>query len=160
MWYNIPLKSKYNELKDLEDNANNHTNSLVKTMDKVRLVNQSDFVYKSRKQQFNSELLKFKFSKPLSKEKLKFNLQSLLIQEEDPYSNFILKFKPSKNKKLKQCGFIHNILSKKIEPIKQEKVMIKNNSMATLPKVNKDFHHKYKYNLSSPSKLNNCKQKT
>ena len=160
MWYNVPLKSKYNELKDLEDNANNHTNSLVKTMDKVRLVNQSDFVYKSRKQQFNSELLKFKFSKPLSKEKLKFNLQSLLIQEEDPYSDFILKFKPSKNKKLKQCGFIHNILSKKIEPIKQEKVMIKNNSMATLPKVNKDFNHKYKYNLSSPSKLNNCKQKT
>ena len=44
MWYNVPLKSKYNELKDLEDNANNHTNSLVKTMDKVRLVNQSDFV--------------------------------------------------------------------------------------------------------------------
>ena len=117
VWFNLKLKAKSNEIEKASINASNQTKYLIKAMDKIPTKNQNELGFINfRKINQNIGKYNFKFKKPQTKEKLKFELQQMLIRE-DPYANYEASNKPSTTKnclnkinigKLKKIQGYHN----------------------------------------------------
>lgn len=171
VWYNLKLKAKSNEIEKASINASNQTKYLIKAMDKIPTKNRSElsFInYLKIKQNIGKNNLKIK--RPQTKEKLKFELQQMLLRE-DPYSNYNPPNKPSTTKnlvnkinicKLKKFNGYHNNnkQSNKLNIIHKEN-LYKSKSSSCLPHLSQKIVNLNcsKFNVLSPSTLNKYKPK-
>ena len=172
VWYNLKLKAKSNEIEKASINASNQTKYLIKAMDKIPTKKQNELGFINfRKINQNIGKYNFKFKKPQTKEKLKFELQQMLIRE-DPYANYEASNKPSTTKnclnkinigKLKKIQGYHNNnkQSNTLKSINKEN-LYKSNSTPSLPHFKDkivNLSHCSKFNALSPSTLNKFKIK-